>query len=161
MIICSCSSVVCVFILQAEVQGRRADAMTFYGLSQDWAKMASLLGRELADRLNVNAEGRAFWQENGHNVLKLLDNEAKTNPNIVDEVSLIFFAILLVSFVFTFFVHFFIHDTSCHRFIIHVMFGTWNGQDFKHPFRFVGYDRTVREEYSYVRRFFLFRRSVI
>ena len=47
---------------QAEDQGRRADAMSFYGLSGDWDQMGALLERALAERLRVGADKRSFWK---------------------------------------------------------------------------------------------------
>lgn len=47
---------------KAEAQGRRADAVIFYGLAEEFVMMARLLGREIADRLRPNADSRAFWK---------------------------------------------------------------------------------------------------
>lgn len=47
---------------QAEAQGRRADAMSFYGLTADWDRMGALLERALAERLRVGADKRSFWK---------------------------------------------------------------------------------------------------
>eukprot|EP00904_Undaria_pinnatifida_P010723 jgi/Undpi1/6781/HiC_scaffold_21.g09258.m1 len=57
---------------KAEDQGRRADAMSFYGLSGDWDQMGALLERALAERLRVGADKRSFWKEIGTTVHKLL-----------------------------------------------------------------------------------------
>lgn len=48
--------------VQAESSGRRADAVIFYGLAEDFVNMPQLLAREIVDRLRPNSEGRAFWK---------------------------------------------------------------------------------------------------
>ncbi|CAM9431221.1 unnamed protein product, partial [Ectocarpus fasciculatus] len=47
---------------KAEAAGRKEDAMTFYGLSCDWEKMAGLLQEKLAENLDPQAAKRAFWK---------------------------------------------------------------------------------------------------
>lgn len=51
---------------QAESQGRRADAVVFYGLAEDYVNMPQLLAREIVDRLRSNSDGRAFWKVTVH-----------------------------------------------------------------------------------------------
>lgn len=52
----------CFVFEQAEAQGWRADAMSFYGLTADWDRMGALLERALAERLRVGADKRSLWK---------------------------------------------------------------------------------------------------
>ncbi|CBJ27707.1 Nuclear pore complex protein Nup93, putative [Ectocarpus siliculosus] len=58
---------------KAEDAGRKEDAMTFFGLSCDWEKMAGLLQEKLAENLDPQAEKRAFWKELGTTIYTLLN----------------------------------------------------------------------------------------
>ncbi|CAN0234818.1 unnamed protein product [Pylaiella littoralis] len=58
---------------KAAGEGRREDAMTFYGLSCEWGRMAGLLQQKLADSLDPRAERRSFWKEIGTKIYVMLD----------------------------------------------------------------------------------------
>lgn len=49
---------------QANRQGYVGDAMTFFGLSDESVAMAILLQKNLAERLDPQAENRSFWKVN-------------------------------------------------------------------------------------------------
>ncbi|CAM9394309.1 unnamed protein product [Ascophyllum nodosum] len=71
--------------VKSEGQGKRADAITFYGLSCMWTKMTTLLGRELAERLMPNAENRPFWKEVGTKMHDMLDKNVLKEESHVNQ----------------------------------------------------------------------------
>ncbi|CAN0149209.1 unnamed protein product [Scytosiphon promiscuus] len=68
---------------KAEIAGRKEDAITFYGLSNEWENMGRLVQHKLKDNLDPQAERRSFWKEFGTSTLGLLQ-VLSTSPDATE-----------------------------------------------------------------------------